>query len=363
MLPLEALLGCTDPATRPVGEVTCGASTADAAPRRFDDDHVLVVPTMDGIELVNADGRSERLASWPEQIDGCPRCTGEGASADGDGLLVAVNRSSDPHDGGVARLDARGAVEWLVDGFAFPHDAVRDPTDDTIIVPESLLDRVSWVACDGSSSTPVRAMTKGRIPGFDGGEPNGADRLDWQGRHYLLLTDRQDGFGWTGSITLWDLADSPPALVWRFPATGGLGKPHSPILRPWQGRWWLLWAHTEGAQADGSSVGVAVTDAPTAPPSYVADLLPPAGAAPWGAARGVELGDDGSLWVTDSSTDGWSGSLIGAIDQATLPSLSPTGATGAAGEDQVFVRLDQVDRLVEGLAFPFEAWLWRRPTP
>lgn len=178
------------------------------------------------------------------------------------------------------------------------------------------------------------------------------------------MSNRAFESGWSGSASLWDITEpGRPALEWSYPAEGGLATPHSPILRQWEGRWWLLWAHTDGALPEGSSVGVAVTDDPTELPTYVADLLPPLDAPPWGFLRGVELSDDGVLILTDSSSDGWLGPEgdDGVFFTSRLPSLSSTGASGRVGEDQHFVRLESVDTLSEGLPLPFEAWLWRPP--
>jgi hypothetical protein len=350
-----AVASCDYPASPPTGDR-----------RLLDGDHVLVVPSADGLHLVRADGTLGFSAAWTA-LGICDRpCSGEGASADGDGLLVAVNRGD---DGSVARLDGfaldgAATLDWRLDGFAFPHDAIRDPADGAVIVPESLESRVTWVGCDAASAEPVRRMTEGRPPEFGDRQPNGADRFDWDGRSYLLLSNRGSAL-WSGSATLWDITVAgAPTLVWRFPEAGGLATPHSPVLRAWDGRWWLLWAHTDGARPEGSSVGVAVTDDPLVRPIYVADLLPPEGIAPWGYARGIELTDDGTLWITDSSADGWLGPdlLDGTVFEAQLPSLTPTAATGGE-QGQVFVRLAWIERLIGGLSMPFEAWLWRTTSP
>ena len=91
--------------------------------------------------------------------------------------------------------------------------------------------------------------------------------------------------------------------------------------------------------------------------------MPPTEAPPWGYARGVDLSEEGVLVVADSSADGWLGAddRDGSVYEAPMPSLAATGASGAPDEDQVFVRLDASEALIDGLSSPFEAWLWRPP--
>ncbi|MEQ1503040.1 MAG: hypothetical protein ABMB14_12460, partial [Myxococcota bacterium] len=168
----------------------------------------------------------------------------------------------------------------------------------------------------------------------------------------------------SGEITMWDLTDpAAPSLVWTYPPSGSLFTPHGAVFRRYDGRWWLLYAHSDG-NGSTSSVGLAVTDDPTVAPAYVADLLP-ANVDPFEFLRGVELTSDGWLWLTDSGTQGGPGGpgpASGRVVVAAMPTLAPTGATGAYG-DQVFVDLTEDAVVVDDLANPFEGWLWRPTFP
>ena len=135
-------------------DVSVGASPES---RRFDSDHLIVVPDGAGIHLVRTDGTLAFSAAWDEAIGGCGRCFGQGASADGDGLLLSASLRG---TGSVARLNGDATLDWRVDGLAFPHDAIRDPADDSVIVPESIEHRVTWIGCDGASAAPIRRMTE-----------------------------------------------------------------------------------------------------------------------------------------------------------------------------------------------------------
>lgn len=321
----------------------------------FDADHVLVMPDGEGLKLVANDG-SVTSATWLELI-GCTSCGGEGATADDDGgLILSFTLGGGPGTGGIAHLyGGTGALDFRRDGFGFPHGACRDPSDQTIIVQETSGNKLTWIAGDGSSAAPLRTLTNANGD-WPGNTPNGLYRFGYGGKTYLLSTHR-GGFGGAGEITMWDISATPPSFVWRFPEDGaGLDTPHGPRMRWYDGQWWLLWAHTEGAQG-GGSIGIASAADPLQRPTYVADLLVPSALAPLDFVRGVELTTDGTLIVTDSG--GLGGGQIGRLIVGPIPEgLAPTGASGDVGVDQQFVELAEATVWLDGLDNPFEGWLW-----
>jgi hypothetical protein len=323
----------------------------------FSADQVLVVPQARGLALLANDGSAALAASWSDLVGDCPDCAGQGASADGDGLLVSFTLTGDPGPGGIARLGPDALLDFRLDGFDFPHDVTRDPADGALVVTEALSDRLLWVAGDGGSVAPVRTLDDGH-PDWSGLFPNGVEHLEHAGRSLLLTSHRggaDTGAPPAGEIALWDATDpGAPTRVWRFPPSGVLDTPHGCVLRERGGRWWLLWAHTRGAP-DGGSVGLAVTDDPTVPPAYVADLVPGAAIGRFGFLKGVDLTDEDWLYLTDASSGGAGPS--GRVVRAPMPDLSPTGATGALG-DQVHVELDGATVFADALDLPFEGWLW-----
>jgi len=319
----------------------------------------LVVPEDDGITFLTPSGRVVLQAPWNGLVGPCPVCGGEGASPDGDGLLVSFTTSgtSGIRPGAIARLRGSGELDFRVDGFRFPHDVVRDPADGTLIVVATSSNALYWIAGDGSSDAPLRSLTSDH-PDFPS-TPNGAELLQHDGRTYLLLSHRPIV---QGRITMWDITTpGEPMFQWRFPAEGALGVPHGPILREVDGRHWLLWAHTEGAIGDTGSVGLAVTDHPATAPTYVADLVPDEPIAPFRFLRGVELLEGARLILTDSGSQGF-GPGRGRIVEAGLPDL-PTPATGEIGRlgDQIFRPLGEAEILLDPVPAPFEAWLWSAP--
>lgn len=357
---LAACVGPTGDDSDPDGHPD-GTSVVDGAPLAFDAAHGLLVPDHDGLTVLGPDGAPTWSRAWTLLVGECGGCGGEGSSADGDGLLVSFTTGS-PTGGAIARLSPFATLDFRLDGFAFPHDAVRDPADGSILVPEVDRTRIRWIAGDGSSALPIRTLG-GLDEGWPGTSPNGADRLDVDGRSLLLLSHRAVGAQITplGAVTLWDItAVGAPVRLWAYPSDGGgLDTPHGPVFRRWNGQWWLLYAHTNGA-TDGGSVGLAVTDDPTHLPSYVADLVPSDtdGIGPFTFLRGVELASDGTLYLTDSGR--LTGTTpTGRVIRAPFPEdLAPTGASGVAGDDQVFAPLDGAALLTDGLLAPFEGRLW-----
>jgi hypothetical protein len=326
------------------------------------EERVLVVPGGSSLQLVDGDGATV----WSTTLDGtlgsCAECDAEGASIDGDGLLLAFTTSHGaPFPGGIARLDVDLTLDLRLDGFDFPHDVVRDPADGTLIVAETTADALTWVPGDGSSSAALRSLDAG-----DGLTPlpNGLERLDFEGRTFLVVTHRGNvtppGAGAPlGSITLWEVSDPlAPALVWRFPAAGALETPHGAAIRYDGAQWWLLYAHTGGAVDSTGTVGIASMAVPTDPPSYVADLTVPAALAPLVFLRGVERDAGGPLILVDSGLDD---QFAGRLIRADFPDLAPSGASGGAGVDQVFVELTGAAELQGGMDSPFEAFWWTPP--
>jgi hypothetical protein len=328
-------------------------------PHLLDADHVLVVPDGRGLVLLGDDGARVFDTAWTELVGECGACGGEGASPDGDGLLLSFTTDGPLAGGAVARIDGAG-LDWRLDGFLFPHDALRDPTDDTILVTEIARDRLTWIAGDGASAEAVKQLSPGD-PEWMGGFPNGSERIDRDGSSYLLLTHRGGGlFGDAeGFLTLWEFV-SPEVLdlKWRYPAEGFLHAPHGAVFREHEGELFVLYAHSDGLGDRGSSVGVATTTDLTVAPTYVADLVPEGAAAPFDFLRGVELTDDGTLWLTDSGPGSATSTLPeGRVLRVDLPAgLVATGATGGV-DDLVEVPVTPT-LFADGLVNPFEGWLW-----
>lgn len=334
-----------DPTTRPPGTIV-GGLPRDA----------LVVPDGDGVVFLDLDGTVLAAPTWTVLAGSCDDCGGEGASPDGAGLLLSfttggggmgVNRP-----GAIARVNADGTPDFRVDGFGFPHDVVRDPADDSLMVIATSSNEVVWIPGDGSTNEPLRVLDNSD-PEFPN-TPNGAERFDFGGRTYLLITHRPQ----QGRVTFWDITTpGAPEFVWRFPATGRIAVPHCPILRQVDNEWWLIYAHTNGSATGQGSVGLAVTSDPLVAPTYVADLEPGDDAAPFTFLRGVELLEDGRLIVTDSGRSTPGAENSGRVFVSTFPDLSPTGEGGNRG-DQRFEPLGPATLLLDGLAAPFEGWFW-----
>lgn len=351
-----------DPTTdRPTTRSSSAMSGDTATPAKPETEPVLVIPHGGGLGIADLDGTLAFNQPWNGLVGSCTQCGGEGASPDGDGLLVSFTAGGGV--GGrdaIARLDGALSLDFRLDGFSFPHDVIRDPADDTIMVVETFADRVAWLAGDGSSAEPLRELASEHeaFPPL----PNGAERLDYEGGTYLLLSHLGTGSNapssHTGKITLWDIGTpGAPALVWSFPESGTLSVPHGPILRERDGVWWLLWAHTHGDGSEGT-VGMATSDDPLTRPVYVADLQPDDKMGPFAFFRGVELSPDGTLLLVDSGF-----ARNGRLIEASWPdhALAPSGSTGGR-DDRTYLPLGEASVLSRGLRQPFEAWLWDRPS-
>jgi hypothetical protein len=354
--------GDTDADTDADSDSDTDTDTVTGPELLFDAEHVLVMPDAEGIKLVANDGSLAGEATWTEMIGSCASCGGEGTTADDDGgLLVTYTLSGGIGTGGVAKLNgSTGALGFRLDGFGFPHAAVRDPVDGSIVVQETSANKLTWIAGDGASSAAVRALTVAGDATWPGNSPNGLVRFQHQGGTYLLSSHR-GGLGGTGEITMWDISTTTPSLVWEFPGVGAnLDTPHSPRYRFYDGKWWLIWAHTEGV-SNGGSIGLAVTSDPLTRPAYVADLVPEAPVAPLEYVRGVELTSDGMLYVTDSGTGSgpFGGAPEGRLISVPMPTdLAPTGASGDVDADQEIIEIPGAVVLLEELDNPFEGWLW-----
>ncbi|MEM6930599.1 MAG: hypothetical protein AAF602_26920, partial [Myxococcota bacterium] len=92
----------------------------------------LVVPQQLGVTFLDLDGEVLSSPVWPQLVGPCPTCAGEGASPDGDGLLLSFLTAgrNQGRPGAIARVRGNGTLDWRLDGFAFPHDVIRDPADD-----------------------------------------------------------------------------------------------------------------------------------------------------------------------------------------------------------------------------------------
>ncbi len=349
----------------PIAWIGCTGAETTPVDTPFGDDLVLVVPQATGLQLLAGDGSVVFSRAWEALVGDCAGCGGEGASADGDGLLVSFTTARGQGlPGAIARLDADAEPTLRIDGLDFPHDVVRDPADDTLLVLQTTQDAITWFPGDGRSDQPVRVLDAAH-PDWIGASPNGAEHLVWEDRSLLLVSHRGIVAGnqsVSGAITLWDLTTpGAPTRLWRFPEPGALAVPHGPVIRALGDQLWLLWAHTEGDSGWGS-VGVARLDDPTQPPTYVADLRRPADLAPLSFLRGIELTPDGWLLLTDS---GDPLAATGRLIRARLPDgLAPSGATGdARSGDQVWSTLSDTEIVTGGLANPFEGWLWRSTFP
>ena len=322
---------------------------------------VVVVPHATGIAFFTQDGHVVAESEWSSLLADCEDCESQGASPDGNGLLVSfitTRQKGQVRPGGIARIRPSGpgaTVDFQLEELAFPHDVVRDRVEGTLMVVETGADRVSWLPGAGESSVPLRTL--GSAQGAFPNKPNGAEQLVVGESTYLLLTHRPLV---RGRITLWDITmPGAPQLVWRFPADGSLGIPHGPILRNIDGQWWLVYAHTEGGPNGRGTVGLAVTDDPTVAPTYVADLVPGSDAGEFQFLRGVEVTDDLRLLATDSVSP--YGNAPGRVVEAAWPDLEPSAEASGAVGDQVFVGLGPATPWSQRLVSPFEGWLWRTP--
>lgn len=338
---------------------------------------VLVVPDTARLHMLSTTG--ERLAALDyaalsSLCTGDVTCDGQGASVDPEdgSLWMSVRwRDGQATPGAVLHLRPQGdafVAEGTVSGFAFPHDVERDPTTGLLIVADTFRNQVSWVPPDGDGTGPLHVLDGTHAQHGDWFLPNGLQLLVEDGGPYLLVTYRSDVLTGPdeagGTVALWQVADpASPVLVWSFPADGHLGNPHGAGLFHVQGRWLLLYAHSTGLDLDGS-VGVAVADALTDPPAYLADLRAPDGTTPLGFPRGVWT-DGATLWVTDTLSLGDNDGAA-TVRAAPLPAAdaAPSGLSGAYTTDfttQLVQPLEGLQELTTGLEVPFEGWTWTVP--
>ena len=319
----------------------------------LDDDHVLVVPHGEGLALIAADGSV--VGSWPmDDLIACANCSPQGAAADGEGLLFSYSTTSpDAVDGGFVRIGPAGAEYGLSAGFQFAHDVARDPFDGTIIIVEATSNQLTWVAGDGSSSTPVRTMTAASI-GVTETSPNSIEIIEDAGARFALVSWRGTRFGQDGRLALIEITDpDAPVLQWKFPVDGTLGQPHGARMVRYNGQWWITYAHATAIDKGEGTVGLAVTSDPRVVPDYVADLMPPDLMV---FGRSVELAEDGLIIAADSG-DIASAASTGKIYIGMMPELKITGASGAQGSGQVLVEWPATV-LNDEFHDPYEAWIW-----
>lgn len=361
------LTGCTKPAVEaaPPGAETATAptETSGSAPDSETepggwgtaDGDGLAVPTDRAFSLYRADGTlyaEHELAKLVPSFCSTSDCFLEGGSQDGDLYLHTWVYGNLTFEGGVIGFGSDGAPTFTTTGHAFPHDVVRDPNEGSIIVCEALRG-IRWIAGDGSSNVALRWLDDAH-PDWPTNTPNSLDLVTYEGRTLILVSYKGSPlFGVrTGALALWDITDLDAiTLVWRFPDDGYLDTPHGAALRPYEGGWILVYAHTRGGDL-GGTVGVAVTDRPDAPPAYVADLVPSGG--PYEFLRGVEPVDGGALIVTDAGEEYAHVQADGSVMIVGAPDLSPAGVSGAVDGSQRFVEVVATP-LIRDLATPFEA--------
>jgi hypothetical protein len=320
----------------------------------FDEDHALALSDDSGVRLLRSDGSVQMLVTWAEIDPDHSSFAGGPLNPDGDGLLLTFLNASGG-EGGIARVDAAGQIDFSLEGLSQPLGVVRDPADDTLILAEGFRESLIWIAGDGSSRQPVRVLDSSQ-PGWDLRLPTGLSRIDADDGHTYLLVSSLSSYedSSLGKIALWDITDPEAlSLVWDFPSEGGLLYAHSPILRRYEGQWWLLYAHGMGLP-EGGSVGLAVTSSLTQEPQYVADLQPAGLPDPVPFLTGVEFTSDGWLYLTDIG-------FTRVLKAPMVEGLAPTGATGAYDQDQVVVDLPGVELVIDELSSPFEAKLWELP--
>jgi hypothetical protein len=182
-------------------------------------------------------------------------------------------------------------------------------------------------------------------------------------------TTLQRWLGRRDSLVLWDVTDPDfPERVWIFPSDGTLSMPHGPLLRPHDGGWMLVYAHTQSVELDGlsalGSLGLGWTDTLTTRPTYLGDGLLPEALGPMAYHRGVELAGDGTLYLAES-IDLFRGGQ-GRLTTASLPTLGPAGLSGAWDADHsqlAWFTLDDAVVLDGDLDNLFQVRLFTPPGP
>jgi len=366
MTPLLILLGCTSggTVTAPDSGATTGqdSGTVDVpAPTH------LVINTNAGVEQRALDGTLEAVWAWAELTTECGGgCNAEGIQVDGDGLIAAYSKSLT--SGGVLRLKAQDGdlvTDWDLQDYSFPHDGITDPSGLGVIIAETFAARILWL--DPLDET-VHHTLDDTEPTWDYSLPNSLELIAHQDRSYLLMSNRGNDLSGgastaiDGTLVLWDITEpTAPEQLWAYPESGTVGMPHSPVITRVSGSWVLAYAHTIGVHQSGSdgagSVGLAVTDDLTVRPSYVGDGILPESLGDIETTRGVALGTDGQLYVTETGARGGTGRLL----TATLPALTPQSVTGAYSVDhaqQVFLTLEDAVVLTDELTGAFEPRLW-----
>lgn len=387
MTMLSFLLACSSPATLPTDSadgIVDGTDTGgdgsttdpivpDAIGPEWDADHLLLVSSQDTVEAYAAGGGSSVRWSLADLVDD-RKCAGgdcyaEGMLADGEGLVFSWAYQSSASTGGLLRLDPGGddlTPTWMMPGWEYPHEAVRDPDGAAYIVADAFLDALRWVPDDGSgdASAPLYEIDGNDSEAAGGHTPNGMVVVREDGFTGLLVSYRGNDASSPGSgdgkLVMWDISGDGAVLAWSFPAEGTLATPHDPSLHWRDGHWLLTYAHTLGDGGNGGTVGLAeLPDLRTAP-TYLADLRPTS--VSWPFPRGVLLAGTDTLYVTDSMGDGPGNRAEGGVYRLALPDdLVATGKSGAAsseGTDQTFIDIADITPVVTGLQNAYRSMLW-----
>lgn len=361
-------LACNDPAVTEAATDTTTAATGTH----------LITSQGPGLILTELDGTPVQTWTWAD-LAGEPLCAEDcdpqEVEVDEDGLVTAYASFSAGSDfpGGVVRLRPEGdtlVVDWHHTGLSFPHDLARDPGTGLYVVADTSAHRLVWL--DPDTGDQVSELDGAHPDWDDFYLPNGLDLVRHQGRTYVLMSSRGSSdslLAMDGRLVLWDVTDpDSPERVWIFPSDGTLSMPHGPLLRPHDGGWMLVYAHTQSVELDGlsalGSLGLGWTDTLTTRPTYLGDGLLPEALGPMAYHRGVELAVDGTLYLAES-IDLFRGGQ-GRLTTASLPTLSPAGLSGAWDADHsqlAWFTLDDAVVLDGDLDNLFQVRLFTPPGP
>lgn len=255
------------------------------------------------------------------------------------------------------------------------HTVVAD--GDVLVVADTNNARVLWLekpAAGHDGPAEVLAILDDQHADWQGWRSiNNVQLLTEGDRKLLLTTFKSAGAGEsladTGAIVLWDVTDpAAAALQWVYPETGFVAAVHhGQVQQTASGESWLIYSHSLGASTDPDdgvfgSVGMARYNG-TAPPEYLADGVLGVIDKSLGFVREAEIPPPYDwLLITDSGCENPQAdcSLEGRVVSVALPEVSPSGRTGAFG-DQEFVTMRSLpDAFQHEMAFPYEADMLRR---
>ena len=247
---------------------------------------------------------------------------------------------------------------------------------DQLIVADTNNSRVLWLEKPTAGSGPAEVVHV-----LDGSHP---DWADWrsinnvqhltEGDRTLLLTTFKSSISDSlqqdeGRIVLWDVTDpSLPERVWAYPEQGFLAAVHhGQVQQTASGEQWLIYAHSLGASDDPDeglfgSVGMARFNG-TQPPEYLADGILEVVDQSMGFVREVEIpAPHDWMIITDSGCENRQSEceLSGRVISVSLPDLTPSGLSGAFGE-QTFITLESLPEAFQHeMVFPYEADVFAR---